>query len=64
MTIGSRSDVALSYLLPAVYDELRRVAHYLRRERDLQATQATGLVHRPICAWPGQAAVVAWSKRM
>ena len=50
--------------LLAVYDELRLVAHYLRRERDLQATQATGLVHRPICAWPGKAAVVAWSKRM
>jgi RNA polymerase sigma factor (TIGR02999 family) len=36
----------LSAVLPQVYDELRRVAaSYMRRERDLQTVDATGLVH-------------------
>lgn len=45
------SDVAsdsqsVSDVLPQVYDELRRVAaSYMRRERDLQTVDATGLVH-------------------
>ncbi len=37
---------SLSAVLPQVYDELRRVAaSYMRRERDLQTVDATGLVH-------------------
>lgn len=33
-------------MLPQVYDELRRVAaSYVRRERDVQTVNATGLVH-------------------
>jgi RNA polymerase sigma factor (TIGR02999 family) len=37
---------ALSELLPLVYDELRRVAHYhLQRERDDHTLQSTALVH-------------------
>lgn len=41
---GSRPDAA--ELLPAVYDELRRLAAaYMRRERPGQTLQATALVH-------------------
>lgn len=37
---------AVSKLMPAVYDELRRLArHYLRRERPGQSLQATALVN-------------------
>lgn len=41
---GPSSD--LEQLMPAVYEELRRLASsYLRRERDAQSMQATALVH-------------------
>src|SRR5438477_1830210 len=37
---------ALEKLVPAVYEELRRLAaHYLRRERSDHTLQATALVH-------------------
>jgi RNA polymerase sigma-70 factor (ECF subfamily) len=40
------ADKAVSRLMPAVYDELRRLArHYLRRERPGQSLQATALVN-------------------
>ncbi|MEW6320620.1 MAG: ECF-type sigma factor [Acidobacteriota bacterium] len=42
----SLDDAAVARYLPAVYDELRRLAeHYLRGERPGQTIQATALVH-------------------
>jgi RNA polymerase sigma factor (TIGR02999 family) len=42
----AHNEKAVSKLMPAVYDELRRLArHYLRRERAGQSLQATALVN-------------------
>jgi len=43
---SDKHESALDAYLPAVYDELRRLASsYLRRERDAQSMQPTALVH-------------------
>src|ERR1700733_8783140 len=46
---------ALEQLLPLVYKELRRLAHYhLRRERDGHTLQTTALVHEVYLRLRGQ----------
>ena len=54
---------ALDQLLPLVYKELRRLAHYhLRRERDGHTMQATALVHEAYVRLCGQDEP-AWENR-
>lgn len=54
---------SLSRVLPQVYDELRRVAAaYVRRERDPQTVDATGLVHEAYLRL-GRDGKVPWRNR-